>query len=805
MDQYSGLDDGSIQENLDRNTDYYLSTGLGWVMLRTAPAVRVKESLIVTDVQKKQLGVFTRLRNEDSRVHKVTLQFQVEQLGKPVKAPIPDQTVTVEPGSVAGVPAPALGEAGDLAEYTFARPVLAKLTTIVMEDGKVIDRFDQRFGYRSVRVEGTGYLLNGRAWKPFGASFHHSDSTFEGMDCARVMRAIYERQTREEERDYYDEIGTFMYPGMDLIWNAAPWKLLNNEKYWDDARRGIIDKIWQTGSHPSVVGWDISNESYHYAPYMTGTEAQDKLGRRVDQAVRALRAATWPGWWCIADGDENCGDRLDFCSFHYLNHNYRAYDFGKGQGFISPEGDKNVSFFPPDCYYLCGAGKVPLKGTVLHQNPDWKWGSTACGDTESYDTVGDPIGTAKDLGDRGIVSSAYQNSDAQGLNWIRFSLQAYRDMEGFTGGTYWQPIMGLAAEDVDLVMPEQEVRYYSVAHFSRRINVHDDQYLPGKLDVQWKLLDPKGNVAAEHRFGAESGTTFLGRYSIDFDVPTVSERSVYTLDMQLRKDGKLWSHEQRRVEVWPAIVGRASRFSTEMEIGPADRRQETVTLFDPAGHVAPILDCLGQSAKKIAALDAASLAGEILIVGPDCVKPDMTAAREVVANFARSGGRVLVLHQDDATLLPGALNIQKQAWFSQGFVRAEPPGDEGPLRPGFPDVATGPRDLPRRVHQARKRQRPDAGRFHPQLSRRAQRVLVRDDRDLSGQRLDPRRPAPAGGFVLSRVAGGGRFRPSPANLRTDGSGNAWTPAGVSPAAGLPADQRQPRGLGPGLGARADAA
>jgi hypothetical protein len=673
VDQYGpSADDTPIQDNLDRYGTFYHAVGVEKVTLRTAPAMRVKESLIIPDVEKKQLRVFTRLRNEDSRPHKVMLAFQVEQLGKPVKAPIPEQTVTVEAGSVKDVPLD--GEAGELAEYTFAKPVLARLTTTLSEDGKPIDRLDQRFGYRSVRVQGTGILLNAQQWKPYGASFHRSEMTLEGMDCARVMRATYDRPSRSEERDYFDEIGIFQYPAMEVIWNTAAWKLLNNEKYWADAKQAVIDKIWECGSHPCVIGWELSNESYHYAPYETGKEAQDKLGRRIDEVVHALRAATWLGWWCIADGDENCGDRLDFCSFHYLNHTRRACDFGQGRGCICPEPDQGVSFFPPDGHYLNGAGQAPVKGTKLHQNPDWVFGSTACGDTECYDTVGDPIGTVKDLGDCGIVSAAYQNSDAAALNWERFSIQAYRDMEGFTGGTYWRPMLGVVAQDVDLVMPEQEVRYYSGALFSKRINVHDDQYLPGRLDVQWQLLDPKGNVVSGKQFSEKTGTTFLGRYRIEFDLPTATERTVYTLDMRLRKDGKLWSHEQRRVEVWPAIPRAVP--------GPLSDALQIV-LFDPNGKVAPILQQLGQNAKKIDAIDAASLAGaKTLIVGPDCVKPDMATARDALTEFASAGGRVLVLHQDDATLLPGNLNIQKPAWFSQCFVRAS----NHPVMKGLADL-----------------------------------------------------------------------------------------------------------------------
>jgi hypothetical protein len=668
---------GACQENQERLGCYFKYISLHWVVLRTAPLVRVAQSLIVTDVEKGQLRVFTRVRNEDSQPHKVTLQFQAFQNGSAVKAPIPDQTVTVEAKSVKQVIAD--GRPGELAPYTPANPVLAKLTTVLTEDNKPLDRFDLRFGYRSLRPTGplsqggpseqtVGMMFNGKPVNLYGAAFRNSPDLFEGMDSVRFARCEYELQLPAQVRDYYDEIGYLLTFGFDVVGNEASWKKLNNQKYWDNATKQVLDIVWDWGSHPSCIGLDVSNESFHYAPYLSGTDAQDKEGERIYSVVQAIRKQLWPGVWCLADGDENIGGRLDFCSFHYLNQCYRTMDFCNDPWSMN-RGGGGVSHFSPDCFYLSGTGELPRNGTPLHMNPDWAYGSSACGDTESYGNAGDLIGAAKDMGDQAALSSACQWGDPRGLNWIRYSVEGYRDMQCWIGGSYWKPILGVVGQDVAFVMPQQAVRYYSGRQFNRRINIHDDQFAPGKLSFRWKLVDPAGEVIQHDEIQENSTTAFLGRRRITFNLPTVDQRTIYTLDMRLSKDDTLWGHEQRCVEVWPEIFSPQTARNWKV---PA-----ALAVLDPRNVMAEVLEAITRGSsrlafKKIASLDKKSLSGaECLLVAPDVEIKDPVAARETLCDFTRAGGRTILLHQRDGALLPGAISVEKQAWFSQVYVRSQ--------------------------------------------------------------------------------------------------------------------------------------
>ncbi len=394
--------------------------------------------------------------------------------------------------------------------------------------------------------------------------------------------------------------------------------------------------------------------------------------------MQAIRKELWPGVWCLADGDENIGGRLDFCSFHYINQCYRTMDFCNDPWSMNRGGgEETVSHFSPDCFYLSGAAQLPRKGTRLHMNPDWVYGTCACGDTESYGNAGELVGAAQDMGDRAALSSACQWAEERGLNWIRYSVEGYRDMECMVGGSYWKSILGVVGQDVAFVMPQQAVRYYSGRKFDRRINIHDDQFAPGKLTFQWKLLGPKGEVIQHDEIQENSTTAFLDRQHITFDLPKVEARTIYTLDMQLSKDGTLWGHEQRRVEVWPELHTRSGY-----------TRAISMAAFDPNNILGPFLEKTSDVIifKNLTALDKDSLSSikrlNCLLIAPDVTVKDVAAARDALRDFASEGGRVLILHQQDGALLPGGITVEKHAWFSQAYVRSQ----DHPVMKGLRDL-----------------------------------------------------------------------------------------------------------------------
>jgi hypothetical protein len=419
-----------------------------------------------------------------------------------------------------------------------------------------------------------------------------------------------------------------------------------------------VESVWEVGSHPCIIGWDISNESFHYAGGFSGAEGQARHGELIASVAEAVRARFQSDFWFLADGDEDLGGRLDFCSFHYLNHGQLLHGFMQQPGTFGYY--DGVAHYPPDLFFLNGAANVPKPGTVLALRPDWRFGSNACGDTETFWFGNTALGMCKYIGDAAAVATAGQFYDPRGMAWTKMAIEGYRDMEMvFFGGMYWKSFLGLVSRDVAFEMPEQEIRYYGGTKFDRRLNLHDASGRPGRLTFEWQLSDAAGGAVAQDRLSVRSNTDFIRRTRVAFKLPDVRTRTEFTLRMELWKEGLKCAGEERTVEVWP-------RFSPPAESGPVSR----IVVFDPSNTVLPVLARYGVTAKSAMTLDLAALQGaQALIIGPDCVTPELANKQSVIRDYVQAGGRVLLLHQESAALLPVEAMIEKKAWVSMGFVR----------------------------------------------------------------------------------------------------------------------------------------
>jgi hypothetical protein len=663
VDQYDPENWKAAQEQEAVYHDDYGMPCIKSVYLRAVPEVRVKQNLVVSDAGQGKLRIMTRLENSGDQPRQVTLRFEAFQNGKPVAVTIPEKNVTVASGAVTEVSVDA--PAGELVQWTPRNPVLAKMVTTVLENGQVLDTFDRRFGYRDLKIKGTGFLLNGKPARFFAAC--------NGLSA----EDIYERDTginldrgNNNYQDLWDEIGL---PYLYTVWNCASnsWPKLSNVEYWASWRHFVMETVWNEGSRGGVVGWDISCESF-YTLYTSGKEGQEKCFEWLYSAAQDMRKNIWPYYFCMADGDGCLGGRLDYASYHYWNQYSQGGKPDEG-GFTSePDG---IWSYPPDTFFVNGAAKVPVKGTVMHMSPDWVYGSTACGSTEDFEFFGPQNGIpgfSKYIGDRAAISGAATANDARGMAWTKMSIEGNRDMDqAIAGAVYWQSFYGNANQHVSFCMPQQEIRYYAGAKFDRRIDLFDVEYLPGKLEFKWSLLDPSGKAVCGGEIQGQSDTAYLKRDHVAFEVPQVRERTRFTLTMELSKDGTRRAHEERVLDVWPVVSA----------IAPA--APASIAVFDPANAVLPILAKLGVAAKPISALDPVALKGiKALILGPDCVTKAMAGQRGLLRDFVRDGGRVLMLHQVDTSLLPLDVTAEGKAWLSVGFIRAS----KHPVMQGLQDV-----------------------------------------------------------------------------------------------------------------------
>ncbi len=683
IDQYKRVDDLDSLNNEDWLTTTRFYVTLSSVYLRTAPAVRVNQALVLPKPEQGKIRVLARVENTTKQAQRVEVRVFVEQFGIQVKGDFPSKTVPLEAGQVKEVEM--IGSVTGLAEYTPRHPNLAKLGIWISPGAKdgnrparaMLDIFEQRFGYRQMKVEGTQFTWNGKPKRLLGSFQHGPEEHYQRLEGIEATRD-YNVSGNFKSLDLYDEIGNMTYPSLDGT-DAIGWKWLNNKRVEASSHRVAVETAWLTGSHPSVVGYDLANESFHYDPYVSGVEGQTRHGEILAGIFKLLHEKVDPDLWVFSDGDESLGDRINFCSFHYLNQGlYGTWSRIDGNGLNDPV--HGYFHYAPDSFYLNGAAQEPRAGTVLHQNPDWTYGSCACGESETFWFFGanNGIFAARYLGDKAAVSTNYQFWTGRGMSWTKQSLDAYRDMDmTLICGIYWRNFLATGVQHVTFILPQQEVRYYSGARFDRRLTVVDDEFQPGKLLFTWQLLDENGRKLDGKDLSGTSTTKFLDRNRLAFDLPKVTARTAFTLTMNLTKDGRQRAYEERMIEVWPALETVKMPLK-KGAIGPA------AAVFDPKGELAPMLKQLGFAFTPIDALDAKSLAGSrALVIGPMAMDDTMSAASAAVREFVAGGGRVILLEQTSMMALPADTYVEHAGTFSQAFVRAS----DHPVMSGLNDVA----------------------------------------------------------------------------------------------------------------------
>jgi hypothetical protein len=644
------------------------------VFLHTAPEVRVKQAMALPQVDQGKLKVLARVENTAKEARDVQLKIAVEQFGNAVDTQFADKKVHLNAGEMQEVSVE--GTVKGLTPYTPKNPALSKLLISIVDGDKNLDTFAQRFGYRQARLDGLEFKYNGQPKRMMGA-FQHGEGNL--LDRQEAVEGSRDYQIRGEwcPIDNYDETGMFTYIDVDGMW-MVNWARINNPKRWESARRVAVEYAWLLQSRPCVLGYDLSNEGWHYAPYSCGPEGQSQYGDLLMSVAKAMRDTVDPHLWIMGDGEEDYGGKLDFCSFHYLNQGVESGTWSMPEGIADQV--KGGFHYSPDCFFINGSAKEPQPGTVLGACiPPWKYGSHACGETETFWFFGNKNGVpmCAFLGDKASVSSNYQFFTGPGMSWTKGSLDAYRDMdEAFIGGLYWRSFLATGTQGVTFIMPEQEIRYFSGAKVDRRLTVIDDEFRPGKLVFTWQLLDDNRQKVDGGEMSMDSTTKFLGRKRVAFDMPKVDKRSKYTLTLNLTKDGVQREYEERLMEVWPPFVGQASRL-------PESIRRQTPAMYDPKNQLAQAIKQIGIEAQSITKLDSQTLAQfKALIVGPMAFDESMSEQGKAIRDFAAAGGRVLLLEQTTPLALPADTYVELKGQFSTLFVRA---GDH-PVMKGLTDV-----------------------------------------------------------------------------------------------------------------------
>lgn len=222
-----------------------------------------------------EVEVRSRLVNDTAQPARVRLRTSlIDAAGK--VAVRSDEAMTLAPGALAQ-PVQQLTVARARLWQGTADPYLYTLRTeVIAGSGAVLDRLDQKFGIRLIRLDpDSGFILNGKHVPLHGVGLHQdqesSDWAMSPAAIAATVGTIREMGANTIRLTHYQH-GQMIHELADryglILWDEIPvvtaWTHGNDvdpsAALVTNARQQLQELIRQNYNHPSVAAWGIANE-----------------------------------------------------------------------------------------------------------------------------------------------------------------------------------------------------------------------------------------------------------------------------------------------------------------------------------------------------------------------------------------------------------------------------------------------------------------------------------------------------------------------------------------------------------------
>lgn len=220
-------------------------------------------------------------------------------------------------------------------------PVLYTLRTELIQDGKVIDREETRFGFRKAEfTPDKGFFLNDSHIKLHGACEHHD------LGClgAAVNRTALRRKLEKlreiginairtshnmpavELMKLADEMGFLILSEAFDMWEVAKttydYARFFNE--WVD--RDISSWVRRDRNHPSLIGWSIGNEIPEVCTSERAQEVTAMLLNRVRRHDNRCNGYVTMGCnYMQTENGQKCTDILKLAGYNYAERLYEQH------------------------------------------------------------------------------------------------------------------------------------------------------------------------------------------------------------------------------------------------------------------------------------------------------------------------------------------------------------------------------------------------------------------------------------------------------------------------------------------------
>ncbi|HTX38938.1 MAG TPA: beta-galactosidase GalB [Bryobacteraceae bacterium] len=552
--------------------------------------------------EKASVAVKTELRNRTDQEAAVTLESIVlDAAGKAVSRN--SDAVTIPAGGSQTQPTTLIVSHPE--RWDMDHPYMYTLVSEVLENKKVVDRYETPFGIRTIAFDKEkGFLLNGQPHKIQGVCDHHD----LGALGAAVNRRATERQLEilkgagvnairtthnppsPELLDLCDRMGLVVMDESFDMWliPKVPNGYSKFFKEWSE--RDVRDMVRRDRNHPSVIMWSIGNEipeqrepaGAAMAHRLTGFFHEEDPTRPTTSAFNNWRGAI----------QNKLADEVDIPGFNYAPMHYEEIMKGHPNWVIY--GSETAS-----CVSSRGTYHLPIEKYEKHPSlqissydiiaPSWAY----CPDVEFAaqdrfpNVLGEFVWTGFDY--IGEPTPYFNGGNSMATDWpARSSYFGIVDLAGFPKDRYYLYQSQWTKAPMVHVLPHWNWAGHEGQPIPVMVYTNADEvelFLNGQsLGRKKRFGDPieipvGGNVSPDHQF--------LTKYRLEWQVPYAPG----SLKAVAYKDGKEVAVDERRTAGAPAKV-KLQPDRTTITADGDDLSFVTVRIEDKDGNLVPEADNL---------------------------------------------------------------------------------------------------------------------------------------------------------------------------------------------------------------------
>jgi len=614
------------------------------VTLEAHDAAHIEDVVVRTSVRRHMIDVQTAIRNEDDRPHAVQVTYEIVDRNGPVKAlaeTLKGTPLRLGPHQSGG--SHVRDEWADPHLWSLDDPHLYRLVVSLTEDGRVVDRFTTRFGFREVWTEGPRFVLNGVPMKLFATSGWGMD-TWEAAQqhLARMKRAgtrcmrLHTQPWQEHILDAADELGMLIVDEAAVYCYQQAYAT-KDKRFWANYADHVRALARRDRNHPSLAIYSLENEILLCGGDPGVWETQ--LGRLADivREVDPTRLVT-----CEADLDP--AGKMDLIGIHYPREYWAGF-----------------TLYPGKCWWM--DQPIPYLGR------QWLWKRDKplyIGEFDGGFPAWYPQYQAFWLGDeaytsKGRFSVSSPNSRAR-REMIRTEVMAYRAY-GVTGLNPWfdpdeVEVFGPEAyAPIALSVREQTHDFYAGNEIDRTVYVCNDSSQRAQLTLAWTAtaagLTPQSGSEA-----VELPPCAVVERRVALHAPNVAQRTHLKLFLTLRRGEQAVCRTEQALSIFPR----------SKEASPVSG----VFVHDLTGATSQVLSRGGLAAQALQDLAAVPKEARVVIIGLRTLKSGEAPWAAKLADFVAAGGSVLCLEQDayPSDWLPVEVELDANQSHTIAFPRA---------------------------------------------------------------------------------------------------------------------------------------